>query len=279
MSHDDAVKSGSIVLPPLPEVLAELLSMLGRDELHGADIARTVSRDPALAAATLKLANSPFFGLARRVANMQDAITLIGVNAVRNMLLILGMRSALRPPEDLFDSHGFWLHALETASAARALMHANSRQADEAFLAGVMHDLGKLVNACVHPDLLEQVTQTVRRYGCSWYEAEQAVGVMGHEETGAKLAEAWQLPEALACAMSHHHSPSADDPPVVHAVHIANLIGHAAQGVSEGEPAPPLSLVSWQRLTPSEADIERAVRAVRLLHSHGGEWRALLMET
>lgn len=277
--QSDAVSTGSIVLPPLPEVVAELVMMIGQEQVHGAQLARVVGRDPALAGATLKLANSSFFGLAGRVASMQDAITLIGVNAVRNMLLILGMRNALRPPAGTFDTYGFWLHALETAAASRALARIRSLCGDEAFLAGLMHDLGKLVVACARPDLAQRIEVYARENQCSFGEAESAIGDCSHEEAGLVLAEAWRLPEELAGAMSRHHQPEADDPMLVHVVHLANLIAHVAQGEEGTEPAPRLQSSSWQRLAPSEGDIERALMAVRRLRARSGEWRALLAET
>ncbi len=279
MANDSELKKGVLALPPLPEVVVELLSMLREDEVHGSRLAQTIARDPALAGATLKLANSSFFGLAGRVSSMQDAITLIGVNAVRNMLLIFGMRNALRPPPGLFDTRAFWLHALESAAAARELARTTSMCRDEAFLAGLMHDLGKLVVACVEPATLGQITDHMREHECSWSEAENAVGSTSHEAAGAFLAEAWRLPESLSAAMSRHHAPAMDDPLIVHLVHLANLVVHVSQGVDgEREAAPPLRHESWQRLAPGEADIERAVIAVRMLHRQSGEWSALLAE-
>ena len=279
MERTESVRTGSIVLPPLPEVVAELVMMIGQEQVHGAQLARVVGRDPALAGATLKLANSSFFGLAGRVASMQDAITLIGVNAVRNMLLILGMRNALRPPAGHFDTYAFWLHALETAAAARALARTHGLCGDEAFLAGLLHDLGKLVLACAQPDLLQRIEAHAREQGCSFAEAEIAIGESGHEEAGLLLAEAWKLPEALAAAISRHHRPAPDDPVLVHLIHLANLIAHVAQGEEGSEPAPRLQRSSWQRLAPPQSDVERAVIAVRRLRARSGEWRALLAET
>lgn len=274
--RNDPVDLEHIELPPLPEAIAEVLTMLGQDGLHGASLARVVSRDPVLAGATLKLANSSFFGLAGRIGGMHDAITLIGVNAVRNMLLILGMRNALKPTSDRFDTQGFWLHALETAAAARELARARGMCGDEAFLAGLMHDLGKLLIACAAPEQFEAIeAHRLARSGiCA--DAEAATGGIDHERAGELLAQAWRLPEVLACTMSRHHAPVAADADLVHVVHLANLLAHLALGEEAKEPAPRLQAVSWQRLSPSEGDLKRALKAVRSLRRRSGEWRALL---
>ncbi|MFZ5506301.1 MAG: HDOD domain-containing protein [Pseudomonadota bacterium] len=273
---NDPLDLERIELPPLPEVVAELLSMMGQDSLHGAYLARVVSRDPVLAGATLKLANSSFFGLAGRIGGMQDAIVLIGVNAVRNMLLILGMRNALKPASDRFDTHGFWLHALETAAAARELARARGLCGDEAFLAGLMHDLGKLLIACTAPAQLVRIDAHRQAEGGTYAEAEAEVGGVDHECAGDLLARAWALPDVLARAMSRHHAPSADDADLAHVVHLANLLAHLAQGEEATEPAPRLQPISWQRLSPSEEDLSRALKAVRRLRRRSGEWRSLL---
>ncbi len=274
----ERIDLSGIVLPSLPEVVTELVAMIGQEYVHGAQLSRVVSRDPALAGATLKLANSSFFGLAGRVASMQDAVTLIGVNGVRNMLLILGMRNTLRPAAGSFDTHAFWLHALETAAASRALVREHPSMGDEAFLAGLIHDLGKLLIACARPELLERIQSHAWREGCSYAEAECAIGDVNHEEAGLALAEAWRLPDHLSAVLRCHHAPDADAPMLAHAVHVANLIAHVAQGTT-GEPGPRLQPSSWQRLSPAESDIERAVLAVRSLRQRSGEWRALLAQT
>lgn len=274
--QNDSLDLEGIELPPLPEVIAELLAMMGQDSLHGAYLARVVSRDPVLAGATLKLANSSFFGLAGRIGGMHDAITLIGVNAVRNMLLILGMRNALKPGSDRFDTQGFWLHALETAAAARELARARSMCGDEAFLAGLMHDLGKLLIACTVPAQLARIDAHRHAQGGTYAEAEGAVGGIDHERAGDLLARAWRLPDGLACAMSRHHAPTTGDADLAHVVHLANLLAHLAQGVAATEPAPRLQPTSWQRLSPSEEDLSRALKAVRRLRRRAGEWRSLL---
>lgn len=266
-------------LPPLPEVVAELLTMMGENTLHGACVARIVGRDPVLAGATLKLANSSFFGLAGRVACMQDAITLIGLNAVRNMLLILGMRRALKLPPGCFDTHAFWLHGLETAVAAREIARARGACGDNAFLAGLMHDLGKLLIACACPDLYARIDGYRRAHACSHADAEEAVGATGHEQAGWVLARAWKLPDVLAAAISRHHAPGSDDPDLVHVVHLANLLAHLAQGTDGTGPAPRLNTASWQRLSPAESDLRNALVAVRRLRRRSGEWRALLDQT
>lgn len=280
MNTETATRVAPNSLPPLSEVAAELVATLSRDTTHGADLARLVARDPVLAGATLKLANSSFFGLAGRVSSMHDAVTLIGFSAVRNMLLIMSMRGALRPPPDVMDSQAMWLHALETAAAARALARANGLSGDEAFLAGLLHDLGKLVLACTSPDAARSVARHAQDNRCSYGEAESALGVTSHESAGVALAVAWRLPSVLALAMSHHHAPMPDDPLLVHVVHLANVIAHVARcDDAKPEPAPPIRMLSWQRLVPSESDLERAVTAARRMRQGAGEWRALLDET
>jgi len=148
-------------LPPMPEVLAKIWQMVDNPRTDASQLAEVVSDDPGLSAELLKLVNSSYFGLGRRVASVRESITLVGFEAVKNLSITIVVRNGLLPRHrspDRFDRIDFWKHCVGTGIATEILSHTLRISTPEvAFAAGLLHDAGIMVLDLVDPGSLGQL--------------------------------------------------------------------------------------------------------------------------
>jgi putative nucleotidyltransferase with HDIG domain len=167
-----------------------------------------IEADPALAARTLRLANSAFYGVPGRVGSIGDAVRILGLRTVSGVLFAVAMHGAFRVglcPG--FHFRGYWQHALATALGSRAMAPLASCDPDLAFLAGLMHDIGQLALAAFVPVQASQALTHAREFDLSAERAELAVLGMGHPRIGALIARHWGFPSSLVQAIERHHEP------------------------------------------------------------------------
>lgn len=191
-------------LPPLPAVTRQLMSVLGSENASAGEVARVLSSDQALAGKVLKLVNSSFYAMPTEVTTISRAVVVLGFTGVRNLALGFGSIEMLRSLESTIDMRSFWSHALATGAAAQNLALLGPRRIDpeEAFLAGLMHDIGAYVLAAAVPDIYAPILQDDRQDRLV-AEAE-AIG-MTHAQVGQGLLQFWELPEAFSNAARYHH--------------------------------------------------------------------------
>ncbi len=211
-------------LPTLPPVAARLVALTSDDDASAADVVRLVESDPALTATVLRLCRATDRAGHRRdpMPTVSRAIALLGFNALRNAVLTAGVLQSVPPPhaqspgvQPGLDRAGFWRHSLGVAVVAERLARLQPRLGIEpelAFVAGLLHDLGKLALDHMLPQAYAQVlalTQTHRGDLAAW---ETRVLGVDHHRAGRRLAEHWGLPTALAQAMALHRAPAAGQP-------------------------------------------------------------------
>jgi putative nucleotidyltransferase with HDIG domain len=253
MTHlqlDDVVKD----LRQLPSLPAVVIDILGSFDDRNADIgllANKVSQDGALTAKTLRLANSSFYGLARHVTTLQQAITVLGFNGVRTLIAAVAISGNLpNTAHHFFDLERFWRHSVATALVAKMLARHMRLNGDFAFIAGLLHDIGTLVLATRHPEHYAAVIQYRGDNDCPVIEAERAVLGLDHGAVGMALAEYWCFPGAMRDAIGHHHEPgrgTAVDIPML--VHVAEAIAHALDlNADKDELVPMLQDAAWNGL-------------------------------
>ncbi|MEO8629944.1 MAG: HDOD domain-containing protein [Betaproteobacteria bacterium] len=252
-------------LPALPAVLADLILTLADGDTDSALIARKIQCDPALTSKTLRLANSPFFGLRGAIHTLKEAVTVLGIRSVRSLALASGISASLPIQKEAnLDVRSFWQNALETAAAARVLSPKDEDSQNYALLGGLLHDIGKLALGMLRSDACAAVGESATRQGCNWAQAEAELGIPHHGLVGGALARRWNFPEALCRVITHHHGPIGAGGPVTAAVHIADVMSHAAgalRGSSERPPA--VSVDAWQLLKPTPSVLIQAARAIR----------------
>jgi HD-like signal output (HDOD) protein/CheY-like chemotaxis protein len=199
----DAV-GGVDALPSHPRVLAELDRLFASGTTSSRDIARVVARDPAVSAKVLQLVNSAFFGLARRVTDLEQAVTYLGVSVLHG--LIVGA-AALRSFEDVDIPDGYAYdavraHGVATANLARAIT--GPVEAPDAFVAGLLQDVGHLLLLRGLPHYVE-VLDEHGATGRPLHEIEREVLGFTHADAGTYLLALWNLPHPVVEAVGHHH--------------------------------------------------------------------------
>jgi putative nucleotidyltransferase with HDIG domain len=194
-----------VKLPALPEVIARLLKMFDDPEITAAQVSEIINKDAALVTRLLRVANSAYYGGGGNVATVQQAIIKLGFRTTKAVVLSTGVYSSIGKsvPRDL-DLRPFWQHSLEVAVAA--MLFAEDicpRQSEEAFVAGLLHDIGRVGLAVAFPDEFKKLIAGQ----LGGWTAQQEVSVFGveHQELGAFLAGRWNFPESLQAAIRRHH--------------------------------------------------------------------------
>jgi HD-like signal output (HDOD) protein len=221
-------------LPSSPRVLSELLTALEDQDVPIAELAKIVERDVAMCAKCLQLVNSAFFGLPRRESNVQRAIGLLGTNMLRSLAFSIGAFRAFPAGSSPlgFSLERLECHSLLTAKLAARLVPAS--QAEEVFMAAMLHDIGNLILAARLPHKFAPILEQSAREGRPAYAVEEEVLGVSHAEIGAYLLGLWGLPHMIVEAVAHHHMPSRIQPgrfDMVAAVHVANSLVDELQPV------------------------------------------------
>ncbi len=257
--NDDTVKAvvGRIEsLPTLPAVYAQLQRAMADPDVTVAKVADILEQDLALAAKVLQLVNSAFFRLARTMSRVQDAVSYLGFATIKQVVLAAEVFEE-RPGNHAIDLVALQRHSLLTASIA-ARMFEDKKVRDDAFVAGLLHDIGKLLLAVDLPDHMDRVVAGCRGGGASMHEVEVGLGTATHAEIGAYLLGIWGLPYPIVEAVTHHHTPSrvpSTELDLVAAIHVGDVLAHEVAPASIGG-APALDPTYVDALV-GPADLER----------------------
>lgn len=219
-------------LPSMPSIYAEMLQALRNPEVEVDEIGRLVARDAGLSSKLLQLVNSAFFGLSRPIANPGEAVSYLGMETIRSLVLSVGVFSTYTATEvPGLDLAREWWHALTTAELARRIVRAEggtARMADEAYVGGLLHDAGRMVLAFNCRAAFEEINRRLEsgEFGCATA-AEEAVLGCNHADIAGYLFGLWGLPPAVVEAISMHHHPGCSSLTgfsVVTAVHAADAL-------------------------------------------------------
>jgi putative nucleotidyltransferase with HDIG domain len=262
LATEDIIKSIRD-LPSPSIVVTELLSSFERPDVNLSELAEKVSHDQALVAKTLRLANSSFYGLSRKVTTIQQAIIILGFDSVRALIStasLIDIFSSGR--ESAFSFQAFWRQAIGVALCSKHIARAAGVNQDYAFVCGLLHDVGKLVLITGFSQQYKGVMKHCDTADCHVLKAERAVLGTDHTVVGRLLAENWKFPILMQKAISTHHAPvQADLGDIPSIVHVADAIVHALD--ITGEPSdmvPELSEITWNSLNLSAADLRRIYR-------------------
>lgn len=222
---------GDVNLASPPEIYARLCKLLEEPDSTSAMLGEVIERDPAIAARLLRLANSAFFALPVEVENIPDAITLIGRQATRDLVLASEVIQRFNDiPRELIDIYSYWRNSLRCAILSRQL---NNLLPDEyndesMFLAGLLHDIGHLVIYTRTPELGRKALLEHRHRGLPLHKVEKEIMGFDYAEVGSALAMMWELPEMLCSVLAGHISPqqAQEHRTESAAVHIAAVISH-----------------------------------------------------
>lgn len=256
-------------LPALPAALTAVLAALRSELLHTERLAELVEQDQALCGRTLRLANSAFYGLQGRVGTVHDAMRLLGLRTVGSMMSaasLAGYAKVSRCPGFAFEV--FWRHAMAVSLAAREIALACGHDADQAAVAGLLHDVGQLGLAAYYPDAFAAALDLGRNADCDAVQAERSVLGLDHAQVGGLVALHWRLPPAMVQAIEYHHEPPAGltrgpATALIDTVHLADAVAHALDLAQDPhEVVPAVSLDSWERLGAAHLDTTTLFGAV-----------------
>jgi HD-like signal output (HDOD) protein len=211
-----------------------------------------ISEDPSLSARLLRLVNSPLFGFSNRIETISEAVRLVGVQQVRDLALVTTMLSKFNGiPQDIVDMNSFWLHSVATGIAAKVIaQEIGEVYTERYFLAGVMHDIGRLVLFVCVPDEIRVAMARGEKEKKYLHMIEFEEFGFSHNRIGRELLVAWGLPKYLRDVASCHHQPvkALEFPHETSVVHVADILAHALHFGSSGERfVPQLRPASWQQ--------------------------------
>lgn len=260
------VEGAITALPGLPTVVLEVLRTIDTGHAEVSALQRLISKDQGLAARILQIANSPFYGMSGQINTVKEACVLLGINTLRHLTLACGVMDRFPADHDSdLDRRSLWRHAVAVGIAARAVATHCRLDPDQAFTAGLLHDLGKLALDTCFPVQYAAVQRYRAAHDCGFTVAENTLLGFDHSNVGARLAARWRLPPVTCAAIGSHHAPDLTPAPLTDLVHIADVL---CRGLGVGDAGdslvPPLSAAAlqrlglqWQQLEALFAEIER----------------------
>ncbi|MBU1101665.1 MAG: HDOD domain-containing protein [Bacteroidetes bacterium] len=200
-------------LPSIPMVMTEASSLLENPRTSAAELGKLISKDQGLTAKILSVANSPLYGLPRRVSTIEFAIVILGFDHIKNIVIALSMIEAFKNENGKnWNRKAYWSHSLMTASASKRIADdLGYNKTSEAFTAGLLHDLGIAVIQRYFKKEFDEICLMNEEQGIRHSNAEKLVLGMGHHEIGQILADKWNLPKSLGDTIVNHHLPSASE--------------------------------------------------------------------
>ncbi len=252
-------------LPPMPHIASQVISKLSEPDSTPRDIHRLIIKDPALAARVLKVANSPYYGASRSISTLSDAVLFMGFDSIRSLIMtavLKGMFSNVGLSEKLI-----WEHAVGAGFAARKIgEEAGFQRKEEAYLAGLMHDVGKAALLLRSPALMREIMQEVYNDGAYFYEVEQRKLGFTHADLGRMIADKWCFALDIEDSITNHHQPSLarSAPELTQIVSMANSICHKLEVGPTRKPDLDISeMESAKALGLSRTSIDKILISVR----------------
>lgn len=195
----------------LPEITVKIIELVENPNSTAQDLHLIISNDPALSARVLKVVNSAFYALPGQVGSINRAIVLLGLNAVKNIAIAASLAKLFRGGRlcPSFSARDLWQHSIAVAAATKLLAERTGMATpEEAFLSGLMHDIGIMVEMQVRRPKLLQVFDRMQTQNESFRQAEIKVFSVTHENFGQALCERWKFPGFLAYTAGYHHRPN-----------------------------------------------------------------------
>ncbi len=194
-------------LPTIPIVISEVLSAIDNPNMSAYKLAQMIEKDQGLTARVLRVANSPFYGFSKRISTIDLAIGIMGFNAIKEIVLSLVIKRFFsKIASKVFDIKSFWHYGLFCASTSRVLARKlGYKIAGEAFVAGLMHDLGVLVIAEYFSEDFKKIKALTESGELDRIEAERVVLGCTHSDIGEWIAEKWNLPNQISRTIKLHH--------------------------------------------------------------------------
>lgn len=247
-------------------VLHEIEQALQSPQCNLSTIGDAIQKDPDLTARLLRLANSPFFGFANRISTVGEAVSLLGIQQIQDMIVASSVLEQFKGVPDKFVSKdSFWRHSLAVGIAARLLaMERRLPKPDKFFVAGLLHDVGRLVLLLQAADLAQEVFRLYQAERILLRDAERKILGYDHQQIAADLLQSWSYPPGLVQAVAFHHNPGQSVAKLEAAVvHVADHLIVAMDIGSSGEHyISPLDQKAWNLLGLDTEMLPKIIEAV-----------------
>jgi HD-like signal output (HDOD) protein len=213
-NHGISIKdlfAGSVQLASPPELFARLSEIIDAPEATLTDAADVIERDPSISARLIKIANSAFYGLPAKLVSVRQAISLIGYQETRDLVLATLVVDRFPPiPEDLMSMRQFWSLSVRIALIAKLMTarHPEGRRLGASFICGLLHEVGRLVIYQRIPEPARDALLLVKTEHVTELEAERRVMGFDHYQVGGELARRWRLPEVIQLTIETHEQPA-----------------------------------------------------------------------
>ncbi len=230
MTEKKRILAAIKTVPSLPSVVIKLRKYLNDPDVDFRELAQVIQYDPGLTANILQLANSAYFGWSGTIKTVQEAIARLGTNRIFQMVLCMSVAPLVRKPIKGYDTdaEGLWNHSIATAMCAEQLAKVLKHpQAEEAFTAGLLHDMGKVVLGTFVEVDDEPIKEIMASDDLSFNEAEFMVLGIDHAEVAGELLKSWSLPDNVVAAARWHHQPrkaDAEHQSLVDLIHVADVL-------------------------------------------------------
>jgi len=249
-------------LPSPPVVISHLTELLNKEETSSYELANIVEMDQALTARILKLVNSPFYGFSRKITSVEQAITMLGIEAINQLVLASSVLNIFRVDENVLSLNDFWIHSFGVGVIAKSLLFFKQDKdlQNEAFMCGILHDIGRLI--LLKTDAKKYFTLYNEGKSVTDLEKEKKWFGLNHQEVGAILGKKWNFPESLVQVIGNHHTPDKVDKYelLVSSVHIADIICHGLSiGFSGNNYVTNFSPSAWKKLQITNGSLKEAI--------------------
>jgi putative nucleotidyltransferase with HDIG domain len=248
--------------PTLPTIYSSLNDVIAKKNASAEDVAKVIIQDQAITVKLLKLANSPMYGLVSQVDDINRAIQYIGFNEVRNIVMSLSIMSLFKGERTEYDNQmiELWKHSIATGIAARAIAQKlGIKNKDNFFVAGVLHDIGKLFFFHIFKKLYFQMVKDAKKERMNLNKFEIKKFTIDHSDIGYMLGKKWQLPDKLLTVIKYHEVGLVDDNFELETavVHIANYIVQMMEmGDSGNSVLSHPNKIAVEKLSLKEGDIQ-----------------------
>lgn len=229
MNNIEDIVSQVHSLPPMPDTVLKLMSVINDPKSSMDDIVEAIKYDQAVTSEVLKLCNSAFFGLSRKITSLNDAMLTLGTVKVFQLVMSVHTNSMLSREQRGYGLQPgmLWKHSVAVALASSLFgQRIGLPNIDLVFTAGLLHDVGKVILNEYVADGFYEIIRRVTNEGMTFSEAEQEVLGCSHEEVGSMIAEQWKLPDAIVRCIRFHHTPGELVPHDTHVdiVYLANCV-------------------------------------------------------